>query len=235
MQLPRNGELTVMVNILIVEDNEDLRKLMKIHMARAGYSVFEAGNGADALEQLEKAHIHLMIVDIMMPVMDGFELTTELRSAGIRMPLIILSAKDSIDDKREGFVRGADDYMTKPVDFDELLLHVEALLRRCGISRAGALELGGCRIDPETLTVSSADNTVELRLKEFNLLHMLLSYPGRIFTRQKLMDDIWGLDSESDPRTVDTHIKRVREKLECFPGFEIQTVRGLGYKAVIKK
>ena len=125
--------------------------------------------------------------------------------------------------------------MTKPVDFDELLLHIEALLRRCGISRAGALEAAGCRIDPETLTVSSGENSVELRLKEFNLLHMLLSYPGRIFTRQKLMDDVWGVDSESDPRTVDTHVKRVREKLACFPDIEIQTVRGLGYRAVIRK
>ena len=223
-----------MVNILIVEDNEELRRLMKIHISRAGYTVLEAGNGAEALELMEKTQIHLMIVDIMMPVMDGFALTSELRGAGIEIPLIILSARESIDDKREGFALGADDYMTKPVDFDELLLHIEALLRRCGISRAGEIRVGGCLVDPETLTVSSETGSVELRLKEFNLLHMLLSYPGRIFTRQKLMDDIWGFDSESDPRTVDTHIKRIREKLARFTGFEIQTVRGLGYRAVVK-
>jgi len=224
-----------MVNILIVEDNAELRKLMKIHISRAGYTVFEAGDGKEALLELEREMIHLMVIDLMMPNMNGYELTTELRSSGVDIPLLIVSAKESLNDKREGFRRGADDYMTKPVDFDEMLLRIEALLRRCGISHVGELTAGGCRLDPETLMVEAAEISVELRLKEFNLLYKLLSYPNKIFTRQNLMDEIWGFDSESDPRTVDTHIKRVREKLAGFDGVEIQTVRGLGYRAVVKK
>ena len=224
-----------MVNILIVDDNAELRKLMAIHVKRAGYTVLEAGNGVEALELFDRVQIHLMVVDLMMPEMDGFQLATELRSAGIDIPLLIVSAKDSLDDKREGFRRGADDYMTKPVNFDEMILRIEALLRRCGMVRAGELTVGACCFDPDSLTVRSEETAVELRLKEFNLAYMLLSYPGRIFTRQNLMDEIWGYDSESDPRTVDTHIRRVREKLECFSDFEIQTVRGLGYRAVVKK
>lgn len=224
-----------MVNILIVDDNEEIRKLMAIHIKRAGYTVFEAGNGVEALELFDRVQFHLVVVDLMMPEMDGFELATELRNAEIDIPLLIVSAKDSLDDKREGFRRGADDYMTKPVDFDEMILRIEALLRRCGMVHAGKLTIGGCCLDPDSLVVRSSEAEIELRLKEFNLAYMLLSYPGRIFTRQNLMDEIWGYDSESDPRTVDTHIRRVREKLECFTDFEIQTVRGLGYKAVVKK
>jgi len=223
-----------MINILIVEDNNELRRLMKIRLARAGYSTFEAGDGAEALEMMEHNAIHLLIVDIMMPRKNGFELTEELRNAGITVPVIIISARETLEDKREGFSRGADDYMTKPVDMEELILRVEALLRRCNISETNILRVGECVLNVETLILSRKDEKIDLRLKECNLLHKLLSYPNKIFTRQNLMDEIWGYDSESDPRTVDTHIKRLREKLSDIPEFEIITVRGLGYKAELK-
>lgn len=222
-----------MVHILIAEDNEDYRKLLKIHLLGAGYIVFEAGNGAEALDVLEKESVQLLIADIMMPEIDGFELTRQIRNANYTLPILIISAKNTLDDKREGFKDGADDYMTKPIDMDEMLLRVEALLRRAKLSSENILTINGCTLDEETLTVTWKDMQIELRPKEFYLLYTLLSHPGKIFTRQNLMDDIWGFDSETDPRTVDVHIKRLREKFFPFTCFEIQTIRGLGYKAVL--
>lgn len=223
-----------MVNLLVVEDNESLRKLMCIHLQRAGYSVFEAGNGIEALERLEIQSIDLIILDIMMPLMNGYELTGELRNAEYTLPILMVTAKDTLEDKRVGFKKGADDYMVKPIDMDELVLRVEALLRRSHITGRNILRIGNCVLNQETLLVTYEDGTIELRPKEFSLLHKLLSYPNKIFTRQHLMDDIWGYQSEADPRTVDVHIKRLREKLQEIPAFEIQTVRGLGYKAVLR-
>lgn len=223
-----------MVNLLVVEDNESLRKLMCIHLERAGYAVFEAGNGIEALEMLEVQQIDLMIVDIMMPLMDGYELTGELRNAEYTLPILMVTAKDTLEDKRVGFKKGADDYMVKPIDMDEMLLRVEALLRRSNITGRNMIKVGDCMLDQETLLVTYEGSTIELRPKEFSLLFKLLSYPNKIFTRQNLMDDIWGYQSEADPRTVDVHIKRLREKLSEIPVFDIQTVRGLGYKAVLR-
>lgn len=223
-----------MVNLLVVEDNESLRKLMCIHLQRAGYNVFEAGNGIEALEMLEFQSIDLIVVDIMMPLMNGYELTGELRNAEYTLPILIVTAKDTLEDKRVGFKKGADDYMVKPIDMDEMVLRVEALLRRSKIAGKNILRIADFVMNQETLLVTYEDNTIELRQKEFSLLHKLLSYPNKIFTRQNLMDDIWGYQSEADSRTVDVHVKRLREKLFEIPVFEIQTVRGLGYKAVLK-
>lgn len=223
-----------MVRILLVEDNEDYRRLLRIHLTRAGYQVSEAGNGDEALEVLEKESIQLIIADIMMPGIDGFELTRQLRSANYNMPILIVSAKNTIDDKREGFRDGADDYMTKPINMDEMLLRVEALLRRAKLSGETKLTVEGCTLDEDRLTVTWEGQEIELRQKEFQVLYTLLSHPGKIFTRQNLMDDIWGFETETDPRTVDVHIRRLREKLSGIPVFEIQTIRGLGYKAVIR-
>jgi DNA-binding response OmpR family regulator len=223
-----------MANILVVEDSAELRRLMRIYLHRAGYEVYEAENGAAALEVMEHTSIHLIVMDLMMPVMDGYELTAEIRGANLTIPVLIVSAKDTLDDKREGFRQGADDYMTKPIDMEELLLRVGALLRRCNMMRESVTDIGGCTLDSDALSVSDQNNAVSLRQKEYLLLRMLLSYPNKIFSRQNLMDEIWGYDSDSDPRTVDTHIKRLREKLISFTGFEIQTVRGLGYRAVLK-
>ncbi len=223
-----------MVNILVVEDNEKLRKLMKINLSRSGYSVFEAENGYEALDVIEKNSVHLMIVDIMMPEMDGYELTRELREANINTPILIVTAKESLEDKRTGFGLGADDYMVKPIDMEELNLRIEALLRRANINTDKKLVIGGTEINEESFCVTVAGKSMNIPQKEFGILYLLLSYPGKIFTRQSIMDEIWGYDTETDPRTVDVHIKRLREKFADNPDFEITTVRGLGYKGIIK-
>lgn len=222
-----------MTSILVVEDNSSLRQLIKIHLTRAGYTVFEAVNGEDALDILDKTSIHLIIADIMMPKMDGFELTGELRNANITTPILIVTARETLEDKRTGFKKGADDYMVKPIIMEELMLRVEALLRRSNIAENHILSVGDMTLNQESLTVSHGDNIKVLPQKEFLLLQMLLTYPNKIFTRQTLMDEIWGYDSETDPRTVDVHIKRLRERFLDNDNFTIETVRGLGYRAVV--
>ena len=206
---------------------------MGMSLIKAGYGVFEADNGEAALGILEKNLIHLIIVDIMMPKMDGFELTGELRNAKITVPVLMATAKETLEDKRSGFKVGADDYMVKPVDLEELLLRVEALLRRARITESHVLVVGGTTLNEESLTVTRGDSITVLPYKEFHVLQMLLSYPGKIFTRQTLMDKIWGYESETDHRTVDVHIKRLRGKFANCDDFTIHTIRGLGYKAVV--
>ena len=223
-----------MINILVVEDNEKLRKLVNINLAHAGYNVFEAENGIEALKVIDENNIHLMIVDIMMPEMDGYELTKELREAKIFIPILIVTAKESLEDKRMGFGLGADDYMVKPIDMEEMLLRIEALLRRSNINSEKKLVMGSTEINEESYTVTVNGNSMSIPQKEFGILYLLLSYPGKIFTRQAIMDEIWGYETETDPRTVDVHIKRLREKFSDNPDFEIDTVRGLGYKGIIK-
>lgn len=222
-----------MINILMVDDNENIRKLMEIYLTQEGYQVLHAENGEMALEMLEDANAGLIIADIMMPEMDGYELTKALRDAGYDMPILMVTAKDSFADKKTGFGLGADDYMTKPVDMEELVLRVKALLRRSKISSEKQIKIRDIVLDFESLEVRTPIDTIVLPKKEFYLLYKLLSYPKKIFTRQELMDDIWGFDSEADERTVDVHIKRLREKFEGFSEFEIVTIRGLGYKGVI--
>lgn len=222
-----------MVNILLVDDNEKIRKLMEIYLKQEGYQVLHAENGEKALEVLDAVNADLVIADIMMPEMDGYELTKELRDAKFNMPILMVTAKDTFSDKKTGFETGADDYVTKPVDMEELVLRVKALLRRSKISSEKQIKIGEVVLDFESLEVRTASEVILLPRKEFYLLYNLLSYPKKIFTRQELMDGIWGLDSEADERTVDVHIKRLREKFGGFPEFEILTVRGLGYKGVI--
>lgn len=224
-----------MARILIAEDNISLRQLMCIHLERAGHTTFQASDGVQALEVLDHNAADLIIADIMMPNMDGYQLIRELRDANIDTPVLIVTAKDTMDDKRTGFKSGADDYMTKPVDMEEMILRVEALLRRCKIVTSRSITIGNTQLDCDTLIVSSPAGQIELRKKEFQLLEKLLSSPMKIFTRQALMDDIWGYDSESASRTVDAHIKRLRAKLKDVDDFEIETIRGLGYKAVVRK
>lgn len=222
------------VNILLVDDNEKIRKLIEIYLKRKGYHVWHAENGAEAIALLDTTTVDLIIADIMMPEMDGYQLTKELRDASFNMPILMVTAKDSFPDKKMGFDLGADDYMTKPLDAEELILRVKALLRRSKISNEKQITIGKIVVDYESLEVRTPLETIVLPKKEFYLLYKLLSYPKRIFTRQELMEDIWGLESEADERTIDVHIKRLREKLGEFNAIEIVTIRGLGYKGVIK-
>ena len=224
-----------MFNIMIVEDDANQRKLMQSVLEQYGYTVTQADNGQDALDVLDKKHVDLIILDIMMPKMDGFEFTSTLRQSGCNIPILMVSAKQSPVDKRKGFIIGTDDYMTKPVDEEEMVLRVGALLRRSKIANERKLSLGHTTLYYDSLTVACGNDVQELPQKEFLLLFKLLSYPGKIFTRRQLMDEIWDMESESDERTVDVHISRLREKFRACPDFEIVTVRGLGYKAVHSK
>ncbi|MDZ5724292.1 response regulator transcription factor [Acetobacterium sp. K1/6] len=219
-----------MFSILICEDDNHIRRLFRDTLEKEGYSVYEAVDGVMALEALEKNHIDLLITDVMMPHMDGHILTKTLRDGGFELPTLMITARESIDDKKTGFKAGTDDYMVKPVDIDEMLLRIFALLRRAKIANEQRLVVGKTILDYEALTLSIGDETITLPKKEFMLLFKLLSAPNRIFTRAQIMDEIWGYDSESDHRTVDVHIKRLREKLENNQDFEIITVKGLGYK-----
>lgn len=219
-----------MVNILVVEDNESIQKLMVTYLEKEGYVTFKASDGLEALKVLEDTAIDLMIADIMMPNMDGYALVESLRGAQYTFPILMVTAKDRIEDKKKGFLLGTDDYMVKPIDFDEMLLRVTALLRRAKISSDKKIAIGDIVLDYNSLSVAVGKQVIDLPQKEFYLLFKLLSYPNKIFTRQDLMDDIWGFDTETDIRTVDVHVKRLREKLGHLKSFKIVTVRGLGYK-----
>ena len=221
-----------MFNIMVVEDDSNQRRLMATVLEQYGYNVTEARDGVDALDQMDKKHIDLIILDIMMPRMDGFELTDTLRQTGCNIPILMVTAKQSPLDKRKGFIIGTDDYMTKPIDEEEMVLRVGALLRRSRIVNERKLTVGSTTLHYDGFTVSHTDGSDELPQKEFLLLFKLLSYPNKIFTRRQLMDEIWDMDSESDERTVDVHISRLRDRYRNNPDFEIVTVRGLGYKAV---
>ncbi len=224
-----------MFKILVVEDNKNLRKLMVTYLKNNNYETLEAEDGKAALEVMDNNHVDLIICDIMMPNMDGYELSKELRNANYMLPILMVTAKDSIDDKREGFLSGVDDYMVKPVDMDEMILRVGVLLRRANIVNQRKLIIKDVVLSYDEYTLRKGKKEYQLPQKEFQLLYKLLSIPNKIFTRQDLMDEIWGYDTKSDLRTVDVHIKRLREKFEKFKEFEIVTIRGVGYKGVIKE
>ena len=224
-----------MFTILVAEDDLPLQKMMCAFLKLNGYQTLSASDGEEALEQIARVLPDLAIIDVMMPKMDGLRLTEEIRKDYPFMPILMVTARDTLDDKRAGFASGADDYLTKPVDLDEMLLHVEALMRRARAMTSHQLHVGQTCLDYDAVTVTRGDVSVFLPKKEFYLLFKLLSSPRQIFTRQQLMDEIWGMDAQSDERTVDVHIKRLREKCEIFPDFTIETVRGLGYKAEKKE
>lgn len=224
-----------MFNILIVEDDTGLNRLIRTVLEKNGYAPVSAFNGAEGMEKFENQCFDLIISDIMMPAMDGFEFAAAVRRLNKNVPILFVTAKDAFDAKERSFKLGIDDYMVKPVDVKELLLRVGALLRRAKIVSEHKLAVGNTRLDYDSLTVEWDGTAIELPQKEFFLLFKLLSYPGRIFTRSQLMDEFWGLDSESLERTVDVHITRLRDKFKNNRDFEIVTVRGLGYKAVIVK
>lgn len=220
-----------MFNILVAEDDRNTRKLMCAVLKNEGFAVFGAEDGDQALDVMDRQHIDLIVLDIMMPGMNGYELTRELREAGQNLPILMVSAKQEAKDKRKGFRVGTDDYMTKPVDEQEMVLRIRALLRRAQIAQDHRLYVGDTVLDYDALTLTRAERSATLPQKEFYLLFKLLSYPGVIFTRIQLMDEIWGMDTETDDHTVNVHVNRLRDKVRDNPDFEIVTVRGLGYKA----
>lgn len=222
-----------MFHILIVEDNKNTARLMKAVIKRAGYEVFQAVNGAEALEITDKQHIDLIILDIMMPVMNGYEFTEHLRSCGDNTPILMVTAKDLPEEKCKGFLVGTDDYMVKPVNEEEMLLRIKALLRRAQIVNERKLHIGKITLDYDSFTVSRDGTSQTIPQKEFLLLYKLLSYPEQIFTRLQLMDEIWGMESNTIDTTVNVHITRLRRRFEKWPEFEIMAIRGIGYKAVI--
>jgi len=224
-----------MFRILVADDDKNIRRLFTAVLENAGYTVVTAENGEEALRLLDTERIDLAVVDVMMPVMDGYELTRELRSAREDLPILMVSARQLAEDRRQGFLSGTDDYVTKPVDEEELILRIRALLRRARIASEKKLTVGSLVLDYESLSVFDGKETVTLPQKEFLLLFRLLSNPGRIFTRIQLMDEIWGQDSETGWETVTVHIGRLRKRFEKYGEFDIVAVRGLGYKAVRKE
>lgn len=219
-----------MFRILIAEDDTELRDLFKRVLVKNGYSVRTASNGADALDIVGAEYIDLVISDIMMPVMNGYALVSSLREAGYQMPVMMITAKDAFDDMKLGFLSGTDDYMVKPVNVNEMVLRVGALLRRAQMMNERRQSFGSTELDCDSLTVTTNGQSVTLPQKEFMLLYKMASFPGKIFTRQQLMDDIWGYDSETDRHTVDVHIGRLRDRFRDNPDFQITTIRGVGYK-----
>ncbi|NLX77349.1 MAG: response regulator transcription factor [Clostridiaceae bacterium] len=220
--------------IMVVEDDYNTRKLMEAVLVQNGYEVILAKDGIDALEKMDNHHVDLIVLDLMLPRMDGYEFTRVLRESNNNIPILMVTAKEAPEDKKKGFIVGTDDYMVKPVDEEEMVLRIAALLRRSQIANERKLTIGETVLDYDSFTVTRGDNVQELPNKEFLLLFKLLSYQNKIFTRRSLMDEIWDMNSETDERTVDVHINRLRDRFKGNTDFEIVTVRGLGYKAVVK-
>ena len=223
-----------MINILVADDDKNTRLLMSAILENAGYTVYTACDGLDALNMLETEHIDLIVLDVMMPNMDGYTFTQTLRQAGSNLPILMVTAKQLPADKHKGFLVGTDDYITKPVDEEEMLLRIKALLRRAKIVNERKIIIGDVVLDYDSFTVSRPGQVQELPQKEFLLLYKLLSYPGKIFTRIQLMDEIWGMDCETGWETVTVHVGRLRKRFEGWNEFSVESVRGLGYKAVKK-
>lgn len=223
-----------MFHILVVDDDKNIRRLIQALLEAENYTVTTAENGIEALNVFEKEHIDLAVIDIMMPKMDGYEFTKLLRDQNNNLPILMVSAKQEADDRHKGFKMGTDDYITKPIDEEEMLLRIKALLRRAKIASEHQITFDNIVIDYDSMTVKKDDEIQQLPQKEFLLLYKLLSYPGKIFTRIQLMEEIWGIDSETGWETLTVHINRLRKRFEGWDAFKIEAVRGLGYKAVKK-
>ena len=221
-----------MLKILIAEDDRELRQLFSHVLTRHGYTVLGVSNGQEALDAMDMDYYDMIITDIMMPVMDGYELVRQLREAGNTTPVLMITAKDAFDDMRVGFQSGVDDYMVKPINVNEMVLRVQALLRRAQMVNDRRQTIGDTVLECDSLTVTTAGENMVLPQKEFMVLYKMAAYPGKIFTRQQLMDEIWGYDSESDTHTVDVHIGRLRDRFRDNRDFKIVTIRGVGYKVV---
>ncbi|MBO6129488.1 MAG: response regulator transcription factor [Pseudobutyrivibrio sp.] len=222
-----------MVKILLIEDERPVRELTKVKL-KGLYEILEAEDGLKAFDVLEREKVDLIIVDVMMPNMDGYEFMSELRNLGAETPVIMLTAMDSFAHKKKGYNLGIDEYLTKPIDYEELTWHIEAILRRYQINSDREIVIGDFSLSEDTMAASIAGQRIDLTDTEFKLLYKLLSYPGVIFTKQQLMDDIWGYDTESDYSTIKVYINRIRNKLSACDKFEILSARGVGYKAEIR-
>ena len=224
----------IMISVLIIEDDTSTRLVTKLHLQNE-YQILEAANGLEALKILEQQHVDLIVADVMMPHMDGYEFVRQLRTVDKATPVLLLTAKKEWQDKKNGFALGIDDYMTKPVHYEELLWRVRALLRRAQINNEKKIVIGDVVMNEDSNMVIRGDESVSLPRKEFELLFKLLSYPNKVFTTDQLLNDIWGYETESDETTVRTHVNRLRKRFAGYQEFEIVTVRGLGYKGEIKK
>lgn len=223
-----------MFNVLVVDDDKNTRLYFRALLENERFTVFTAENGIEALAVMDREHIDVAIVDIMMPKMDGYAFTEELRAVNNQLPILMVSAKQLPSDRKKGYLVGIDDYMSKPIDPEEMILRIRSLLRRSKINSERKIVIGDVEIDYDSLTVKRGDEVQELPQKEFLLLFKLLSYPDKIFTRIQLMDEIWGMDCDTGWETVTVHIGRLRKRFENYSEFEIVSVRGLGYKAVKK-
>ena len=220
----------MMIKILIAEDDRELRLLFSHVLTKNGYSVRDVENGKEALDAVRSDYYDLIISDIMMPVMDGYAFVNALREEGYSMPVMMITAKDAFDDMRQGFLLGSDDYMVKPININEMVLRVGALLRRAAMMNERRIVVGTTVLECDSLTVTVGDESLILPQKEFMMLYKMASFPGKIFTRRQLTDEIWGYDA--DPHTVDVHIGRLRDRFRDSKDFSIVTIRGLGYKVV---
>ena len=221
-----------MFHILVVDDDKNTRRYISAVLEAENYTVTAASDGEEAMKIMDREYIDLVVLDIMMPKMDGYRFTQELRETNNSLPILMVSAKQLPADRHKGFLVGTDDYITKPIDETEMLLRIKALLRRAKIASERKIVIGDVTLDYDSQTVTRGGETIELPQKEFLLLYKLLSYPGKIFTRIQLMDEIWGSESETGWETVTVHIGRLRKKFDGWNEFQIESVRGLGYKAV---
>ena len=223
-----------MFQILIVEDDKELSQLFQKVLEKNGYQVKSASDGAQALEVLDKEYIDLIISDIMMPEIDGFEFAGTVRRINETIPILFMSAKDDLPSKRKGFQLGIDDYMVKPIELDELLLRVRALLRRANIEMERKITVGNLILDADAMSAEIDGEEISLTTREFNIIYKLLSYPKKTFSRAQLMDEFWGVETDTSLRAVDVYVTKLRDKLSACDGFKIVTVRGLGYKVVLQ-
>ena len=222
-----------MYNVLVVEDDANILKLMSIRLKKSGFNVLQAENAKEALNVIHSGDADIMVADVMMPGMDGFRLVEKIREEGNRMPIILSTAKESLEDKKEGFNCGADDYMVKPIEHEELVLRINALIKRADFRREKKLTVGSVTLDYEKLSVyNDKGEEAQLSKKEFLILFRLISYPEKIFTKSQLMDEFWGYESDTYSDTVKVHINRIRNKIAKFPEIDVVTVRGLGYRGI---
>ena len=221
-----------MFNLLIVEDDKNIRKLMEIKLKAEGYNTSSACDGIDALDKVGKSHYDILIVDAMMPNMNGYEFLTEIKNLGMNIPSIMVTATGDIEDKAKGFEVGVDDYMVKPIDFKELSLRIKAVLRRAKIISERKIQIGNTLLDYDTLTVSNSENSITLTKKEFGILYKLMSFPEQSFSKRKLFEEFWDFDSETEEDTLKVHINKIRNKISVFKNIDIETVRGIGYRGV---